>query len=421
MKAFDCDLQLHGKYAGGVSKECTIPVLAEQSKKKGLQVLVTADIQHRDWLSHVKSELVEETNGVYTDRDKNCFFIIGTEVEDNLRCHHLIYLSDLTRAVEFREKINEFGVLDCSMCGRPKLRLTAEQLAEKVHDVGGLIGPAHAFTPYSGLYAHHDHWKDAYGAQSDKILFLELGLSADTDWADQMKQNHSLAFLSSSDAHSPWPHRLGREWNRILLKTPNFSELKKALAQRDECRITMNAGLDPREGKYHATACNSCFKQFEIANAQKLNMKCPFCKGEIKRGVKDRITQLTDTPAGRHPIHRGKYWHALPLAEILQNVYKVENPLSKKVQSAWQDLIERFGNEIRVLTDVSESELSEFNPQIAQYVMAFRNGWVQYEPGGGGQYGKPTVCLSKEEFERTKNGLNGKNTTSPNGLQKTLF
>ncbi|MFH0954733.1 MAG: endonuclease Q family protein [Candidatus Micrarchaeota archaeon] len=411
MQPFDCDLHLHGKFAGGVSKECTIPVLAEQSRKKGLQLLVTADISHRDWLSHVKSELVEESNGIFSDKEKKCQFIVGTEVEDNLRIHHLVYLPDLTRAAEFREKVKPFGTLDCSMCGRPKLRLTAEQIAQIVHDIGGIIGPGHAFTPYSGIFAHHDSWKAAYGSQAEKILFLELGLSADTAWADQMKQNHELAFLSSSDAHSPWPHRLGREWNRILLKQPSFSELKNALSERTEPAIIMNAGLDPCEGKYHATGCNGCFKQFEIGFAEKLKWKCPFCKGEIKRGVKDRIIQLTDTPVGKHPVHRGKYFHSLPLAEILQQVYQVENPLSKKVQSAWEDLVERFGNEIRVLTDVSESELTEFNPQIAKYVLAFRNGWVHYEPGGGGQYGKPTVCLSQEEFEREKNQLKKSSTT----------
>ncbi|MDO8625805.1 MAG: phosphotransferase, partial [Candidatus Diapherotrites archaeon] len=161
MKSFDCDLQLHGKYASGVSKNLTIPLLASQAQKKGLEVLVTGDIQHREWLDHVKAELVEDMNGVYTDLDQRVHFIIGTEVEDQNRLHHLIYLPDLTRAEEFREAVKKHGVLDCSMCGRPKLRLSPAAIAQIVADLGGICGPAHAFTPYTGLFSKYDSVQEA--------------------------------------------------------------------------------------------------------------------------------------------------------------------------------------------------------------------------------------------------------------------
>lgn len=402
MKAFNCDLQLHGCFASGVSKNMQIPTMAEQSRWKGLQVLVTADVQHRDWLEHLKQHVMETQNGVFMDSRQTVFFVVGTEVEDKNRIHHLVYLPDFSRAHEFREKIKAFGNLDCSMCGRPILRLSAEQIAEIVVDLKGVIGPAHSFTPYTGLFSKFDSVAKAYGKMASHIPFLELGLSADSMLADRIASNQQYAFLSSSDAHSPWPHRIGREFNRILMKKPSFSELKNALEARDEKKIVLNAGLDPREGKYHETACNQCFAHFSATTAQQFKWVCPNCNGSIKKGVKDRILELADTPEGKQPAFRPPYLHLLPLAEIIQQAQGLENVLSKSVQSKWKDFVERFDNEIAVLVDVPASELTEFDSEIGKFILAFRNKWVHFSPGGGGEYGKPVIFLSKEEFEGQK-------------------
>src|SRR3989344_4208323 len=240
MKEYNLDLQMHGLYAGGVSKNMTIPVMAEQSKLKGLNVLVTADILHKKWFEHVKKNLEEESNGVYRDLKADCNFIVGGEIEDNKRIHHLFYLPSLESAEELREKFLGKGNLDCILCGRPKLRVTAEEFAQKVDDVGGVFGPAHSFTPYTGIYAFYDSLKNAYGEMHSKLKFIELGLSADTNMADTIKENHSYAFLSSSDAHSPWPNRIGREFNRIKMEKPDFKNLKRAIEERDEKKIVLN-------------------------------------------------------------------------------------------------------------------------------------------------------------------------------------
>ncbi|MDO8625116.1 MAG: phosphotransferase, partial [Candidatus Diapherotrites archaeon] len=193
---------------------------------------------------------------------------------------------------------------------------------------------------------------------------------------------------------------LGREWNRIRLAKPDFQSLSDALWQRDEPQIEFNAGLNPREGKYHATACNACYLQYPLAQAgQQFKWKCPNCGGEIKRGVKDRIEMLADLPVGKHPAFRPPYRHTLPLAEIIQHTLGQKNVLSPKVQSKWADFIERFGNEIRILIDVPQVELVVANPEIGKKIVAFRNGLVHYTPGGGGKYGEPHLFDSKEEME----------------------
>ncbi|MCR4368321.1 MAG: phosphotransferase, partial [archaeon] len=156
MKEYNLDLQMHGKFAGGVSKSMEIPIMAQQTKLKGLDVLVTADILHKQWFSHVKNNIEEESNGIYRDLKGECNFIIGGEIEDNKRIHHLFYLPSLESATELREKFLGKGNLDCIMCGRPKLRVTAEEFAQAVVDCGGIFGPAHSFTPYTGIYAFFD-------------------------------------------------------------------------------------------------------------------------------------------------------------------------------------------------------------------------------------------------------------------------
>ncbi len=418
MKSYNCDLQLHGKFAAGVSKSMEIPVIAQQSKLKGLDVLVTADIFHKKWFEHVKENIVEETNGVFCDKNNNAHFIIGGEVEDNKRIHHLLYLPDLQSAVQLREKFFAFGNLDCSLCGRPKLRLSAEQIAKKVEEVGGIFGPAHSFTPYTGIYAFFDSAKEAYGQMGEKLLFIELGLSADTFFADKISENHKYVFLSSSDAHSPWPNRIGREFNRIKMNKPDYKSLVLALKNREEKMVELNVGLNPMEGKYHKTACNECFEQYSLEQAKQLNFKCIKCGSQIKRGVRDRIEMLADTKKETHPNFRPPYLHSLPLAEIIQLSTGAKNVNSQLVQSKWKDLVERFETEIKVLVDASIKEITEVDAQTAKKIDSFRKGFVHYIPGGGGKYGIPIICDNEQEFEKVKKELAEKEKSKKG--QKTL-
>jgi len=237
-----------------------------------------------------------------------------------------------------------------------------------------------------------------------EISFLELGLSADTVTADKIPENRQYQFLTNSDSHSPWPYRIGREFTQIEMKEPSFKELKKALEKKEDKKLKLNVGLDPREGKYHLSACNSCYLKFSFEDAKKLNWRCPQCRGAIKRGVKDRIEMLSDGK-NEHPDFRPKYIHTVPLAEIIQLALDVKGINTKSVQSMWRDFIERFGTEINILVDASEEELKEVNPKVGQKIVSFRKGFVYYIPGGGGNYGKPVICDSKEEFEKTKKQL----------------
>jgi len=397
----DCDLHLHGYYSGGVSKNMTIENLGAQAKLKGLDLIATGDIVNKDWLESAKKKLYEE-NGVFKEKESGSAFILQTEVNDNRRVHHVVLLPDFAAAETLREEFGKIGRLDGWGCGRPTLRISAEEIAEKVIDAGGLIGPAHAFTPFFSIYSHFDSVQDCYGAMTEKILFVELGLSADSFFADLIEELHNYQFISCSDAHSPWPHRIGREFTRIEMKKPCFSELKKAMEKKESGSFTLNAGFDPREGKYHCTACTSCFEKYSLEDSQKIKWRCPKCGGTIKQGVRDRILEKARFAEETHPEFRPPYMHIVPLAEIIASALNIKNIRAMKVQRNWASIIEAFGSEIDALVDVPIVELAEVDALTAKKVESFRKGFVHFIGGGGGNYGKPIICDSAEDFERKK-------------------
>jgi uncharacterized protein (TIGR00375 family) len=220
------------------------------------------------------------------------------------------------------------------------------------------------------------------------VKFLELGLSADTSMADRIAELSEVTFLSCSDAHSPWPDKLGREFNRLELAEPTYGEIVKAINRENGRRISLNVGFDPRLGKYHRSACSRCFKQFELDQAKTLRWRCDKCGGWIKKGVWDRVNELATYPEPRHPPHRPPYLRIAPLTEVLALALGQQDSHAPDVQSMWEGLVTRFGSEIQVLIDSTVEELSEAaGAKVAAVVKAFRDGSLKVVPGGGGRYG----------------------------------
>jgi uncharacterized protein (TIGR00375 family) len=282
--------------------------------------------------------------------------------------------------------------------GRPHVRLNGEQIVDFVSEVSGLIGPSHAFTPWTAIYKEYNSLKECYGRHASKVKFLELGLSADTNMADRISELSDVVFLSNSDCHSPLPHRLGREFNRLLLKELSFNEIKKAIERKDGRKFTLNVGLNPNEGKYHLSACTRCFTRFKIDDALKLRWRCPECKGLIKKGVSDRINELASFREPKHPEHRPKYIHSLPLAEVISLSIGIKTLTSSRIQDLWKKFVNVFGTEINVLIDAPVSELKKVDSGVGSIIEKFRSGKLGYVAGGGGQYGRPTLSGEKDVF-----------------------
>ncbi|MDD1684398.1 MAG: endonuclease Q family protein, partial [Methanoregula sp.] len=238
---------------------------------------------------------------------------------------------------------------------------------------------AHAFTPWTAMYAYFDSVPACYGSAT--IDFLELGLSADSSYGAAIPDLYDIPFLTNSDAHSPYPDKLGREFNRLRIRS---ATAKDVLAAIRAGTVEMNAGFFPEEGKYNRTACTRCYTQYSLEEAFRHQWRCPADGGIIKKGVSDRALELSHGGKARP---RPPYVHVLPLAQIIQTMEKASSPNTKKCKTIYATLIETFGNEIAVLIDVPVTEIRAVQPKVADAIDALRNGTVTLHPGGGGKYG----------------------------------
>ncbi|BAD85076.1 phosphohydrolase, PHP family [Thermococcus kodakarensis KOD1] len=375
----DADLHIHSRYSKAVSKAMTIPNLAENARFKGLEMVGTGDILNPNWEKELLKYTKKVDEGTY---ERNGIrFLLTTEVEDTRRVHHVLIFPNIETVREMRERLKPYSS-DIESEGRPHLTLSAAEIADIANELDVLIGPAHAFTPWTSLYKEYDSLKEAYNGA--KIHFLELGLSADSEMADMIKAHHKLTYLSNSDAHSPMPHRLGREFNRFEVNEATFEEIRKAILKRGR-KIVLNAGLDPRLGKYHLTACSRCYTKYSLEEAKAFRWKCPKCGGRIKKGVRDRILELADTT--ERPKDRPPYLHLAPLAEIIAMVLG-KGVETKAVRLVWERFLREFGSEIRVLVDVPVEELAKVHEEVAKAVWAYRKGKLIVISGGGGKYGE---------------------------------
>lgn len=388
----DADLHIHSRYSKAVSKLMTFPLLAENAKLKGLGIVGTGDILNPQWEKELLRSAQKVDGGSY--EIKGVRFLLTAEVEDNRRVHHLLIFPSIDAVMEMREKLKPYSK-DIETEGRPHVNLSAAEIADLANELDVLIGPAHSFTPWTALYKEYNSLKEAYG--DAKVHFLELGLSADSEMADRIKAHHKLTYLSNSDAHSPMPHRLGREFNRFEIEDATFDEVKKAILKRGGRKIVLNAGLDPRLGKYHLTACSKCYTKYRLEDAKRLNWRCEVCGGVIKKGVHDRILELADT--NERPEDRPPYLHLAPLAEIIAMVLN-KGVETKAVKSVWERLLREFGSEIAVLVDVPIRSIAKLvGDDIAKAIWAFRNEKLIVIPGGGGKYGEIKL---PEEIKKAK-------------------
>jgi len=404
----NADLHLHSKYSMACSGKMELPTIASEASKKGMELIGTGDCTHPKWLEEIKKSAISDEE----IRIGNIFFIPTTEIEDIDRVHHLLILPSISKAEELAERIAPFGNLETD--GRPSVKLDGCEIAEIAKDLGALIGPCHAFTPWTALYGYHDSLESCYGDLTDYISFIELGLSADSNYADRIEELHRLTFLTNSDAHSPYTNKLAREFTQFNVPDITFEGIKKAILREQGFGATLNIGFFPEEGKYNRSACIKCFTQYPLPEAESRRWRCPMCGGIIKKGVADRVNELADFEEPRHPDHRPPYLHLIPLAEIIQMALGHASVQTKGVKTAWETLVKHFGNEVEALIYAEPEALKIVDDRVVSAILAFRKGDVIIHPGGGGQYGWLELPgpLKAEKPGPAEKSIEGKNKTS---------
>ena len=219
MDTFNADLHIHSPHSIAVSKKLNLDTMIETCKKKGLNILGTGDILQPEWLKYMEANLEKDKNGAFSYKGVN--FVLQTEIEDVESVHEVVFFPNFDSVREVQKKLQphsknilgEWG-------GRPRVNLSPAEIVDVVTDSGGVIGPAHAFTPFKAIFRQNKFktLEECYQDAVKKISFLELGLSANTDLADKMDCLKNITFLSNSDAHSEGPRALGREYNKFEIE-----------------------------------------------------------------------------------------------------------------------------------------------------------------------------------------------------------
>nr|QNO52730.1 hypothetical protein JLLPAJDC_00042 [Methanosarcinales archaeon ANME-1 ERB6] len=413
----NADLHIHSHYSAATSPRMDLPTLAKEGARKGIQLLGTGDCLHPKWLKGIKE--LEERNGIFyftgnKSKNTNTDFVLTVEVEDMRRVHHLLILPAIAKAEELYESFSRYS-RDIDSDGRPSLRLRGDEIAEHAKDAEALIGPCHAFTPWTALYAYHNSLQECYGDMVGYVSFVELGLSADSSYADRIEELRELTFLTNSDAHSPYPIRLAREFNRFQVEDTSFDELKAAIERKRGRKPVLNVGVPPAEGKYNESACIRCYKHYLLTEAIIRKWRCD-CGGLIKKGVRDRVNELANCN-GMHPEHRPPYLHLIPLAMII-GLALHKSTTSKAVNNVWESLLAGFGTEVNVLVDAPMDDFrtnaANFNldARVIEAIKAFREGEIRVIPGGGGKYGVIELKPKGNEEAREKDeGIVGEGDT----------
>lgn len=222
---------------------------------------------------------------------------------------------------------------------------------------------------------------------------MNFGLSADTEYADRIRELADKKFLTNSDAHSL--PKIAREYNTFEMENISFESFKKVLGYEDEIQndnkeaksnsknrnktlnhIVCNNGMYSRLGKYNKTYCYVCECVSEIEDG-----KCKKCGSKkIVKGVEDRVLEIADGKS-ISPKNRPEYIYKIPLEYIPK--------LGKKTK---EKMLELYGTEMNILNKVSIENIEEnFGKQIAKNIEIARNGNITIQNGGGGIYGKLIV------------------------------
>jgi len=361
------DLHIHSCFSMASSPRMVPEEIIKGCRVKGISVIGTGDILHPEWRRMWQDVPI----------DDDIIVVPTTEIEGAGRVHHVILLPDFDAAAELAKRLGPHSK-DMDSNGRPRVPLSGEEILFHVHAVGGIGGPAHAFTPYTSVYAMHPSLSSCYA--DEQVDLLELGLSADSRYGAGIAELAKVPFLTNSDAHSPEPSKLGREFTVLELKRSDAIGVLDAVQQ---AKIVMNVGFFPEEGKFNRTACSRCFRQFSFEEAAATSWKCPDDGGRIKKGVQERAQSLSSGPVSERP----PYLHIIPLSEIIQRVLDTKSPTTRRCRDLYCQCIDRFGDEITTLMKTPPEEIAAINIRLSKAIRSFREGHIILHPGGGGKYG----------------------------------
>jgi len=403
---FIADFHLHSKYSRATSPQMDLENLDNWAKTKGIKILGTGDFTHPEWFKTLREKLEPADPGLYKLKgvSSETRFILTVEISNvyskkgKIRKIHIIIFAP---SFEIAEKINTHlgWIGNLRADGRPILGLDSKELAKIVLNISEdcLIVPAHCMTPWFGIFGSKsgfDSIEECFEDYSKYIFALETGLSADPKMIWRIPDGRKVTLISNSDSHSP--SHIGREAN-VFDTEISYPAIIKAIKEKDPQKFLYTIEFFPQEGKYHYDGHRICGISLSPKESKKYNNICPNCGRPLTIGVFNRVDSLADRPEGFKPEDAIPFKSLVPLTEIIADALGVTVG-TKQVEAEYRNLIEKFGNEFKVLLDAPRQDLESITlPEIAEGIIRVREGRVNIEPGYDGVYGKIRIFSKGEQ------------------------
>ncbi len=409
------DLHSHSKYSRACSKNLILPYIAKACELRGVDIMVTSDFTHPAWFEHMKTELIEDTEGVYRlkNHPSTTRFIIGTEIasikkhgDQTRRVHLLVFAPTLEVAHKFNQMLESRG-FNLKADGRPILGLTSKAILELMLECDSRMKmiPAHAWTPWFGIFGSkggYDSLPAAFEDLTPYIRAIETGLSSDPLMNWRWSHLDTITLVSSSDAHSL--QKLGREANILRFDSESditYDEIMRIIESGDQEKFERTLEFYPEEGKYHYDGHRDCKFYCAPEETKKRKGVCPVCRKPLTIGVEYRVHELADRTieeAKKVALEQKRipYTSVVPLPEIIADVYEI-GVSSKKVATEYDSLIGKLGNEFHILLHATIADITHAsNHNLAQAIERVRAGKIYIRPGYDGEFGVVKVFKEGE-------------------------
>lgn len=425
------DLHIHSRYSRATSGECNLVELSRWAALKGIRVLATGDFTHPAWRSEIREQLEEAEPGLLRMKEqfvpdlellpdgfhpRDVRFMLNVEISSiykkrgaTRKVHNLVFMPDMDAMDRFSARLERIG--NIASDGRPILGLDSRNLLEIALETTAesFVIPAHVWTPWFsilGSKSGFDSVEECFDDLTPHIFALETGLSSDPEMNHRVESLDRYTLVSNSDSHSP--SRLGREVN-IFRGELSYYALREALRrggrpdaatephvlaeQPDRASETSSAEFlgtiefFPEEGKYHLDGHRKCSARMEPEDTEKYQGRCPVCGHPVTVGVVNRVMELAGRAPGTAPLRAAPFWKMLPLQELIGQALDV-GPQSRKVQAAYQEMLQKLGPELTILWQRPLEAIEQVtSPILVEAVRRVRSGEVAIDAGYDGEYG----------------------------------
>jgi len=318
------------------------------------------------------------------------------------------------------------GWIDDSYIYLPIRDITKEEYNGKVYNlevendnsyVSEFATVHNCWTPWFSVFGSKsgfDSIEECFGDLSKYIYAIETGLSSNPAMNWRLSALDNITLISNSDCHSA--RRIGREANIFEGGELSYKNIIDAIKYRrtpptpplvregSSLKLVETVEFYPEEGKYHYDGHRDCKVSLAPKESHKINELCPKCGRPMTIGVLSRVEELADRPINYKPQKAVPFRSLVPLDEIIGEALGI-GPQTKGVAKHYNNLIESFGNEFKILLESSVSEIEKASlPEIAEALRRVRDGELYIEPGYDGEYGKVRIFKDGEKRSKKEQG-----------------